>query len=404
MRILTFTTLYPSAARPHFGIFVETRLRHLVASGHVSARVVAPCPWFPFTSARFGSYAVFARIPRSEERHRLSVDHPRYLQIPKLGMAIAPLLLFASAFVALRRQIALGRDFDVIDAHYMYPDGVAAILLGRALSRPVTITCRGSDINVISQYALPRRQIVWAARKAAALVTVSEALRQRLIGLGIPSGKIRVLRNGVDLYLFRPLNRSELRAKFDLTGHVLLSVGNLVPLKGQALIITALQLLPEATLLIIGSGPLEKSLRERARQSGVADRVRFITPVAQERLCEYYNVADVLVLPSEHEGWPNVLLESMACGTPVLASNIPSAQEIVGSIDAGRLLPERSAEAIAASARELLASPPERHKTRLYAENFDWQSTTRAQIAMFEEIALGKPSGPPTSRTTAHSG
>ena len=137
VQILTFTTLYPSAARPQHGIFVETRLRKLVESGRVEARIVAPCPWFPFASEHFGAYAAMARIPREETRHGLHIDHPRYPLLPKIGMSSAPLALFAAALPWLRRQIGAGHDFDLIDAHYFYPDGVAAVLLGRALGRLV---------------------------------------------------------------------------------------------------------------------------------------------------------------------------------------------------------------------------------------------------------------------------
>ena len=151
MRIVTFTTLYPSEVRPQHGIFVETRLRKLVESGAVEARVVAPCPWFPFASPSFGRYAEFARIPRQEERFGLRVDHPRYPLLPKIGMSSAPLALFAATLPLLRRQIKEGQDFDLIDAHYFYPDGVAAVLLGQALGRPVVITARGTDLNIIPE-------------------------------------------------------------------------------------------------------------------------------------------------------------------------------------------------------------------------------------------------------------
>ena len=159
MQILTFTTLYPSAARPQHGIFVETRLRKLVESGRITARVVAPCPWFPFVSTRFGEYGAMARVPHREVRHGIEIEHPRYPLPPKIGMSMAPLALFAAALPALRREITEGRDFELIDAHYFYPDGVAAVMLGRALDRPVVVTARGSDVNLIADYALPRRWI-----------------------------------------------------------------------------------------------------------------------------------------------------------------------------------------------------------------------------------------------------
>src|SRR4051812_25366278 len=204
MRILTFSTLYPSAARPTHGIFVETRLRKLVESGAVSARVVAPCPWFPLKSPRFGAYSAFARTPRNETRHGIDIDHPHYPLLPRIGMSAAPLAMAAAILPLLRRQIRDGNDFNLIDSHYFYPDGVAAVLLGRALNRPVVVTARGTDLNLIPAYAVPGGWIQWAARTAAGFVTVSAGLKQRLVALGTRCERVRVLRNGVDPVRFRP--------------------------------------------------------------------------------------------------------------------------------------------------------------------------------------------------------
>ncbi len=387
MQILTFTTLYPNAVLPQFGIFVETRLRKLVSSGQISARVIAPRPWFPFTHRRFGKYAVFARIPRFEERHGLRVDHPSYPVIPRIGMAVAPLLLFSAVLPLVRWQIARGEDFDAIDAHYMYPDGVAAAMLGTALDRPVVITCRGSDINEIPKYSLPRRQIMWAAKRAAALVTVSEGLRERLSVLGIERDQVRVLRNGVDLDLFHPVEQRIARSPLRLEGRLLVSVGNLVRLKGHNLVIKALVDLPSTTLMIVGHGQERSSLEGLARSLGVADRVRFVESLPQEKLREIYSAADALILASESEGWPNVLLESLACGTPVIATDIPGAREIVRVPEVGYLLQERSSESICQAVQRLFANPRERNAIRAYAENFGWDVTTAGQLRMFDEIS-----------------
>ena len=386
MRILTFTTLYPNAVWPQFGIFVETRLRKLVESGQVSARVVAPSPWFPFQSRRFGKYGEFARIPRQEERFGLAIDHPRYPLIPKVGMTVAPFLLFTAVLPLLRRQIADGLDFEAIDAHYMYPDGVAAVMLGLALDRPVAVTCRGSDINTMSKYQLPRKQITWAAKRAAAVVTVSQGLRGRLSALGIEPAAVRVLRNGVDLELFRPVERPIARARLGLTGPVLVSVGNLVRLKGHDLIINALTALRSTTLLVVGRGPERATLEALARKVGVADRVRFLEPVSQPQLREIYCAADAVILASSSEGWPNVLLESMACGTPVIATDIPAAREIIRAPEVGQILAERTSESIVQSVTTLLASPRKSMAIRAYAEQFSWDHATTGQLQMFDEM------------------
>jgi len=389
LRILTFTTLYPNLLQPQHGIFVETRLRKLLASGVVSARVVAPCPWFPFASARFGRYAVFARMPSEETRHGLHVERPRYPVLPRIGMSAAPLALCAAVLPFLRRQIRDGHDFDLIDAHYFYPDGVAAVLLGRALDRPVIVTARGSDLNIIAQHAVPRSWIRWAARRADGLVTVSSGLKRRLVELGVGADRVRVLRNGVDLALFRPHDREAGRAALGFTRPTLLAVGNLVALKQHWLMVEALTHLPEVELVIVGEGPERTSIENLSRERKVADRVRLLGRVPQDRLPEIYSAADLLLLVSTHEGWPNVLLESMACGTAVVVSPMDGIADIVATAEAGRILADVTPSGLALAIRELLAAPPSGAATRIYAEQFDWQSTTDGQIALFHEI-LGR--------------
>jgi teichuronic acid biosynthesis glycosyltransferase TuaC len=386
MRILTFSTLYPSVSRPTHGIFVETRLRKLVETGLVDARVMAPCPWFPFQSSRFGDYSLFARMPREETRHGLHIDHPRYPLLPKVGMSLAPLALFARVLPVLRRQMRAGRDFDLIDAHYFYPDGVAAVLLGRVLNRPVVITARGDDLDLISTYAIPRRWIRWAARQAQGLITVSNGLKRRLEALGVPPQRVRMLRNGVDLEAFRSCDRKAARNALDFTRPTLVAVGNLVPKKRHWLIIDAMPQLPNVDLVIVGDGPERPRLEQQGRQLGVRGRIRFLGRKPQEDLPAIYTAADLLVHPSSREGWPNVLLESMACGTAVVAGNFDGVADIVAAPAAGRILKEATADCLAAIVLDLLSAPPARAATRRYAEDFDWRSTTVGQIELFRQI------------------
>ncbi|MGH7225966.1 MAG: hypothetical protein ACRELF_22335, partial [Gemmataceae bacterium] len=147
IKILTFTTLYPDSTRPRHGIFIENRLRQLAAAGDVAVRVIAPCPWFPLKSAQFGKYAAFAGVPRFEVRHGIPVYHPRYPLLPKVGMGTVPFLMYYALRPMIRRLIDRDGDFDLIDAHYFFPDGVVAVMLARHFNKPITITARGSDVN-----------------------------------------------------------------------------------------------------------------------------------------------------------------------------------------------------------------------------------------------------------------
>jgi teichuronic acid biosynthesis glycosyltransferase TuaC len=359
---------------------------------------VAPVPWFPWTHARWGEYARFAQTPARETRHGVEVLHPRYLLPPKVGMTPAPLLLALGALGAVRRLQAEGRGFDLIDAHYYYPDGVAAALLGRWLGKPVVVTARGSDVNMISRFALPRRQLQWAARQAGASVGVSAALVERMLALGFDAGRLHVMRNGVDLRRFDALPPAAMRQKLGLAGGpLLLSVGNLHEHKGHGLVIEALARLraepqwAETRLLVVGAGPDEQQFKARAQALGVADVVRWVGQVPNAELKQWYSAADALVLASSREGWPNVLLEAMACGTPVVASDVGGVKEIVQAPQAGRVVGQRTPEAFAAALAGLLANPPSRASVRDYAARFGWDSTSQDQLRLFRHLTGGSP-------------
>ena len=393
MKLLTFTSLYPNAIRPGHGVFVENRLVHLVEAGHTSAVVVAPVPWFPFTHPRFGRYAAFARVPRREERHGLQVLHPRYPTIPGLGALIAPLTMALGARATVARLIAGGARFDAIDAHYFFPDGVAAALLARWFRLPLVITARGSDINQIAHHPVARRAIVWAIGVADRIVTVSRALRDGMIALGADADRTVVLRNGVDAVRFQPVDRAVARRRYQLDGSrkTIVAVGRLHPLKGFDLIIDAIATMPDAQLLIAGSGGEHDALVAHASALGMADRVRLVGQQAQHDLATLYSCADALVLASSSEGWPNVLLEAMACGTPVVATNVGGTAEIVTAPEAGVLIEQRTAAAIAAGLRTVFAAPPDRAATRRFAERYGWDETSRGQEQLFESLYPGRP-------------
>jgi len=390
IRLLVFTSLYPNAAQPQHGLFVEERLRHLVDSGRVAAIVVAPVPWFPFRSPRFGTYAALARVPPREERHGIEIHHPRYPVIPKVGMSVAPSLMVRALLPVLRQLQADGRDFDLIDAHYFYPDGVAAARIGAALGKPVVITARGSDVTLIPRYRRPRRQILWAAKSAAAIATVSQTLKDKLVALGADPAKITVLRNGVDLDRFGPRDRSAIRAKLTLAGPVWLTVGHLIELKGVHIAIEALALVPDLVLLIAGTGPEERRLRGLVATLGLDARVRFLGAVTHDKLCEYYNAADALVHASSHEGMPNVVLESLACGTPVVAAPFEGVRELLDVPEAGEVATGRNRDAIVAAGSRLRDRAPDRAATRAHAEQLGWQPIVEAQCALYARVLATK--------------
>lgn len=382
MRVCVFSTLYPNSSTPRAGLFVERRLLSMLAAGGLEAEVLAPVPWFPATHPAFGRYADHARVERAEKRAGLSVLHPRYLVIPKVGELLAPATLAYCALGALRNLRRRGLEFDVIDAHFFYPDGVAAAIASRMLGIPLVITARGSDVNLSVSLPLQRRMIRWAASVARSCVTVSEALKTRLVDFGVPPSRIQVVRNGVDLAFFRPLDRATARAGLGVEGRVALSVGNLVELKGHHLAVEAVARTPGWTLLIAGAGPQEQKLRSRIASLGLEGRVRLLGSVSPEALVQHYSASDLLLLGSSREGMPNVLLEAMACGLPVAATAVGGIPEVVVEGRTGFFIDERSAEGVARALRRFESMELDRDTIRRQAMAHGWEATAAAHTAV----------------------
>jgi len=353
-RILLFSTVFPNAAQPTHGLFVRERMRGLPVDD-VEVRVVAPTPWFPFVSGlRPG---LRPQVPRAETQDGAPVLHPRFLSFPGILKCLDGLLLFLSTLptlVRLRREFR----FDVIDAHFIYPEGLAAALAGLVFRVPVVITLRGM-LPLLAPYRLRRPQLRFALRRAARIIAVSESLRRDAVALGVPAERVRVIGNGVDPELFHPLDRTESRRALGLAkyGPLLVSVGTLAPRKGFHLVMEAMAKMkhrghrwPTLRFAVIGGngteGAMESELRALADRLGIADRVIFAGPRRGEELARWYSAADLFVLASGHEGCPNVVLEALACGTPVVATPVGDVPELISP--ASGLLVERDIKSIVA--------------------------------------------------------
>lgn len=381
MKALVLSSLFPNPVQHRHGIFIEHRIAATYSS-NIEMRVVAPVPWFPSRNERWGRYASYADIPRSDERRGILIDHPRYLTVPKVGQTLAPALMAASLYrhIARLRQTF---DFDVIDAYYLYPDGVAASWLAKMFDRPFIMSALGSDVSLIPNWFPSRRMIVEAVRQSAATTAVCKALVQGLETIGAPAEKLHVIEHGVDLKMFSPPDdRMQLRLKLGFCGPTILSVGHLIERKGHDLAIRALAGLSEVSLVIAGDGPLELKLRQLAIDLGVADRVRFLGHVEQRELPAIYGAADVTLLCSDREGIANVLLESIACGTPLVATPVWGSPDVITCPEAGVLTTDRTPLGIEHALRKILATMPDRLATRRYAERYDWAETGRLHRAL----------------------
>lgn len=392
VRVLSLATLFPNPSRPGFGRFVERQANAVTARGDVDLVVVNPVPLVPRPLAPLFHNAAELAMPERETRPSYPLYRPRYPRIPLLGPRFNPELI-ARAVLPLARSLHAEQPFDLVDAQFFFPDGPAAARIASALGLPLAIKARGSDIHHWGKVPHARRAMLAAAEQACVLLSVSAALASDMAALGMPREKIAVHYTGLDHALFHPRDRAEARhtlADWDVEqdeitsvpagGHLLVSVGNLIPLKGQALVIEALAGLADMQLLICGSGPEAKNLREQATALGLAGRVH-IGGYGPQDLAVVLAAADAMVLPSANEGLANAWIEALACGTPLVITDVGGAREVIDRPAAGRIV-ERTPQAIAEAVRDLLAAPPAPEEVAAAAARFSWEVNAE-QLAEF---------------------
>jgi len=369
VKILTFTSLYPNKINPRHGVFVKNRMDYFDQIKGTSRKVIAPTQYFPllglYPRSKFHTYH---QVPAKEQQGNIPVYHPRYMTIPGLNLIDAAKAMARAADKIISKIYPDDERFDLVDGHYLYPDGIAAYRLAKKYGKPLVLTARGSDVNFWMAQKKHLGPILEAINYASKIFCVSQALKTRLIHYGVAEEKIMVLMNGVDKFFFNHGSNN--------TGDYLLSIGNLVPLKGQAYILHALAALPDERLIIIGDGELGNSLKLLADELGIANRVTFLPHVPQVELPHLYGHAKCTILMSSMEGMPNVILESLAVGTPVIATNVGGISEVVTE-DNGILLPHRNAEALITALNVALSHDWDRQQISENMKYLDWYETAR---------------------------
>jgi glycosyltransferase involved in cell wall biosynthesis len=248
--------------------------------------------------------------------------------------------------------------FDVIDAHFVYPDGFAAVKLGRELGIPVILTARGTDLNLYPQFPSISLRIQQTLQSCHHLICVCEELRRVATTFDIPEEKVSVIGNGVDIERFRRGDRIAARRQLGLSPdhQVLLSIGEMTTRKGFHRVIEALAQLQQKNiqLVLIGDGRERTRLEQLVNDLKIESQVRFIGNVAHEALTPWYQAADIFVLASSREGWPNVLCEAQASGLPIVATKLWGIPEIVSDDRLGILVDDLSVESLSIGLRTAL--------------------------------------------------
>ena len=343
--LVVFSALFPSAARPGAGLFIRERMFRVARQRPLA--VVSPQPWFPGQSLiRLLRPGYRPQAPALEIQQGIRVYHPRYLSVPGLlrqfdgwSMALASVGLMRK----LKRQ-----GVQLIDAHFTYPDGEAATRLGRWLGLPATITLRGTEVPH-SKNPVLRPRLSRTLKSAARVFSVSDSLRRLAIELGAAVEKTEVVGNGIDTERFQPVARAAARARFGLpdSAKVLISVGALVERKGMHRVIEVLPALlkhhPDLHYLIVGGaspeGDNRTELTAQVARLGLANHVHFLGALPPDELKWPLSASDVFVLATRNEGWANVFLEAMACGLPVVTTDVGGNAEVVCREELGSIVP-----------------------------------------------------------------
>ncbi len=385
MRVLVVTKIFPNAREPLSSPFNRQQLAALARGGGTSCdvEVLATIPWFPGASlfASRSRAGALVDVPRRDTIDGLPVTHPRFLYVPKIGDGVAVALYAASLLAPVARR--RGR-FDVLLAAWAFPDGAAAILLGELLRIPVVVKVHGSDLDVLGERAIVRAQLRATLPRTRALVAVSEPLARRAIELGAPPERTVVVRNGIDRERFAPRDRARARRTLGLPidGRLIVFVGRVTEEKGVLDLIEAFALLdrPDVTLAIVGDGPAAGLVA--ARTAGA--RVILAGARSHDEIPLWLAAADLVTLPSYHEGTPNAILEAIVSGRRVVATNVGGVPDVVRDVRQGVLVPPRSPALLAAALAAEVDAPYDPEAVSASAGVPSWAESASALKAVLE--------------------
>lgn len=400
LRVLSIATLFPNPRMPVHAQFVKQRLDAL--SKRVDLTVASPVPWFPFERL-IPRYANRNLVPPSTDGNAYPTYFPKFLSVPMLFKPLDAVFLFVSMVLFIRRHHLADR-IDLFDCHLAFPEGFAGAWLRLWFRKPYVVTLRGHDINDLHRYPVRIRQVVYALRHASRYFGVAQALVDGAVKLGAPAATGFRSANGVDPARFFPLPKAEARTLLGLDPNLryMLSVSHLVRRKGVDILIRSLAILakdrPDLRFIIAGKGgeegDVEGELRALEAELGLGGRIVWAGAVLNTELYRYYSAADVFCLASEKEGWPNVLLEALACGTPAVATATWGVPEVLPTEDVGLLVGERTPEAFARRISDGLDKAWDYGALLAYAGRRSWDSVAE-ELEAHLLAAAGRKGGEP---------
>jgi teichuronic acid biosynthesis glycosyltransferase TuaC len=398
LNVLVFSSLFPNANTPHAGAFIRERLFRV--GKHVPIVVVAPVAWSPFDwLIRLFRSSFRPQAQAFEVMDGVEVYRPRVFSVPGILKQFDGQLMARGARGTVSKLVR-ERKVNLIDAHFLYPDGFAASTLAQEFNLPLVVTLRGSkDQRLLGSPQEPKLKSV--LQNAAQIISVSRALKtevaEKLIG---ENEKTTLIGNGVDLNKFSREDQKTARTRLSIPhdAKVIVSVGGLVEGKGFHRIIPLLPALkekfPSLIFLIVGGGAshgdMTQELKNLAKSCGAESYVRFCGSQLPSELRWFYSAADVFALATKYEGWANVFLEAMACGLPVVSTQVGGNAEVVPSAEVGTLVPFFDAPAFEAALADALGKKWDQEKITTYATNNGWDARVAQVVATFQKAIAQK--------------
>lgn len=384
MRVLSFAYCFPSGENPTWGVFVLQRLEALAKQ--VDLEVASPVPVFPLVTR------LRQRLPEPVEVVRgLTVHHPRFFYVPGVLKHLDG-YFYGRGCEGWMTEYVRRRRPDLLDAHFVWPDGVGVARLARRFEIPYVITLRGKILEHM-QFPKDRRQCAEALRGAAAVISVSGPMADVAADMGVPRDCLHVIPNGVDLERFAPRDRLEARRALGLPldGRLLVTVAHLKVTKGHGEVVEALARLPADVRLVIVGGDLDRgqyraALAGTIRRLGLGDRIDLVGRQPYDRVPLYLSAADVVVLASYREGCPNVVLEGLASGRPVVATRVGAVPDLVFAGENGVMVPVRDAGALADGLAEVLARSWSAEAVRASRSVRSWEDVAAQVKQVFDQV------------------
>jgi len=382
LKVLVLTNLFPSPWDPLRSPFNRQQFERL--GKHHDVDVITAVDF----RERFGR----KRAPFSV--NNVNAEQFVFFYPPLLGRSLHAACWLVSLLSQKLRRLRRAH-YDCLLLSWGYPDAAAASWLARHLGIPYVVKVHGSDLNVKAEQALIRPQIRHALRGAQGVVAVSQALADKAVAMGVDPARVHVLYNGVEPNLFTPGPLSDARTKLALPQdeRILLYVGNLKDTKGCLDLLEAfprvLATHPDANLLFVGSGPAREALLQRAAALGCATRVRLVGAVEHFALGDWFRAADLLCLPSHNEGVPNVVLEAMACGTPVVATRVGGIPEVLPE-HAGILVDAHDRIGLEGALVDALGKPWDSGRIAAHASRFRWDENIQQLGDILQAAAMSR--------------